>query len=89
MQTVELALINNITRNLVTHDPAHSDLLLSYSSSHTIHYAVSQVVRSAVMDTVLSAFQEVRPEKLLGKLSCGFQGEGGIDAGGLTSEMFR
>jgi len=47
-----------------------------------------KVNRAAIVDTVVAEFAYAPKEKLLQKLSVAFSGEQGIDAGGLTKDMF-
>ncbi len=46
------------------------------------------VTRAAIVDTVVLAFGRASPERLLRRLTVRFQDEPGIDAGGLTKEMY-
>jgi E3 ubiquitin-protein ligase HUWE1 len=46
------------------------------------------VRRAAVVDTVVAEFAFAPKEKLLRKLHVSFSGEAGIDAGGLTKDMY-
>lgn len=61
--------------------------LLRQTNASTRFFVAVQ--RSSLVDTTIAAFQVAEPKQLLRKMSVKFLGEDGIDAGGLTKELYR
>ena len=62
--------------------------MLLRQANSTRRFSVT-VQRSSLVDTTIAAFQAAEPTQLLRKLMVNFVGESGIDAGGLTKELYR